>query len=133
MSTPIKVIVVGALGKMGRETVKALSSRPDMVLTGLVDVIHPGASFAELTGIDCDLVLENDLQGLIDRVKPDVMVDFTNPLAVFNNTHLALASGVNCVIGTTGLNEVELSQLEQLAQANGIAVAVIPTLPLERY
>lgn len=130
MSTPIKVIVVGALGKMGRETVKALSSRPDMVLTGLVDVIHPGASFAELTGIDCDLVLENDLQGLIDRVKPDVMVDFTNPLAVFNNTHLALASGVNCVIGTTGLNEVELSQLEQLAQANGIAVAVIPNFAI---
>jgi len=130
MSTPIKVIIVGALGKMGRETVKALRNRPDMTIAGLVDIIHPGVSFAELTGIDCDLVLENDLQGLIAMVKPDVMIDFTNPLAVFNNTRLALACGVNCVIGTTGLNELELSQLEQLAQANGVGVAVIPNFAI---
>lgn len=130
MSIPIKVIIVGALGKMGRETVKALENRLDMAIAGLVDVMHPGVSFAELTGIDCGLDLENDLEGLIAKVKPDVMIDFTNPQAVFNNTRRALACGVNCVVGTTGLNEAELSQLEQLAQANGTGVAVIPNFAI---
>ena len=130
MSTPLKVIVVGALGKMGRETVKALHSQPDINVSGLLDVAHSGEAYGALTGIECGLTLENDLEAHLNRTKPDVMVDFTNPQAVFNNTRIALSHGVACVVGTTGLSEAELSQLEQLATANSTAVAVIPNFAI---
>ncbi len=130
MSTPIKVIVVGALGKMGRETVKALNSQSDINVVGLLDIAYHDEAFAVLTGIDCGLKLENDLEILIERERPQVMVDFTNPQAVFNNTRTALSRGVACVVGTTGLNETELSQLERLAIDNRTAVAVIPNFAI---
>lgn len=130
MSTPFRIIIVGALGKMGRETVKALKSQSDMEIVGLMDVAHPGEEYFTLTGIDCALCLENDLEVLIDREKPDIMVDFTNPQSVFNNTRAALSRGVACVVGTTGLTEVELAQLERLALDNATAVAVIPNFAI---
>lgn len=130
MAAPIRIIIVGALGKMGRETVQAVSQKSDMEIVGLLDVTHAGCLFAELTGTGPQLAVEDDLEALIQREKPDVMIDFTNPQAVFNNARAALAGGVACVVGTTGLNEVELKQLEKLAHANETGVAVIPNFAI---
>lgn len=130
MARPIKIVIVGALGKMGRETTRAVSQRNDMEIVGLVDVAKAGTAFAELVGTGPELQVEDDLDGVIGRGKPDVMIDFTNPQAVFNNVQVALAQGIASVVGTTGLNEVELAQLEELALANETGVAVIPNFAI---
>ena len=130
MAEPIRIIIVGALGKMGRETVLAVSQRPDMEIVGLIDVMHSGRSFVELTGTGPELKIDDNLEGVIQREQPDIMIDFTNPRAVFNNVRVALASGAACVVGTTGLNEVELSQLEKLAHSHETGLAVIPNFAI---
>ncbi|MDD2620044.1 MAG: 4-hydroxy-tetrahydrodipicolinate reductase [Syntrophomonadaceae bacterium] len=131
MSDKHRVIVSGALGKMGRETIKAIAGDNELNLVGAVDIKAQGESVAELTGLkDCGIQLENDLEAAIDRLKPDVMVDFTNPQAVFNNTKTALRQGVTTVVGTTGLNEIELKQLAKLAKENEVGVAVIPNFAI---
>lgn len=131
MAETIKVIVSGALGKMGKETVKAVFHEPALELAGMVDVRGKGESMGDILAIkELKLPVESDLNQLITAVQPEVMVDFTNPQAVFNNTRMALKQKVNCVIGTTGLNDMELAQLEKIALENQVGVAVIPNFAL---
>ncbi len=131
MAENIKVIVSGALGKMGKETVKAVFHEPGLELSGMVDVRGKGESMGDILAIkELELSVENDLGQMITSVQPEVMVDFTNPQAVFNNTRMALKQKVNCVIGTTGLNDMELAQLEKIALENQVGVAVIPNFAL---
>ncbi len=131
MSLKCRVIVSGALGKMGRETIKAIAGDIDLELVGAVDIKAQGESVSELTGLkDCSILVENELETAIDKLKPDVMVDFTNPQAVFNNTKAALRRGVTSVVGTTGLNEIELKQLAKMAEENQVGVAVIPNFAI---
>jgi 4-hydroxy-tetrahydrodipicolinate reductase len=52
-----------------------------------------------------------DLATAIASSNPDVMVDFTRPDVVEGNLRMALAAGVDCVVGTTGLSEGLLTDL----------------------
>ncbi|HHV15507.1 MAG TPA: 4-hydroxy-tetrahydrodipicolinate reductase [Gelria sp.] len=131
MAEKIKVIVTGVLGKTGLATVKAVSQDEDLELVGLVDIRGKGEKLSQLTQLnDIDLKVENDLDRVIEKTKPQVMIDFTNPQAVFNNTRTALKKNITCVVGTTGLNEVELKQLEKLAVDNNVGLAIIPNFAI---
>ncbi|MEQ8237256.1 MAG: 4-hydroxy-tetrahydrodipicolinate reductase [Syntrophomonadaceae bacterium] len=129
MSDKIKVVVCGALGKMGVETVRAVHSDEDLQLIGLMDV---RGGVGDL-GIDLGQGISLPVMTELDRVlelKPEVMIDFTAPASVFQNVATALGQGINCVVGTTGLSEGQLGQLEQIALDKGIGVAVIPNFAI---
>lgn len=131
MTDRLKVLVCGALGKMGMEAVKAVSQDNGLELVGAVDVRARGERLADLFRIPAgDRILEHELEMVLDREKPEVMVDFTNPQAVFNNARAALQRKIACVIGTTGLNDIELKQLEKLALEKQVGVAVIPNFAI---
>lgn len=131
MSEKVKVMVAGALGRMGIETVKAIIQDNDLMLVAAVDIKARGETVADITGFkEYSMALENDLETVLDQMKPQVMIDFTNPQAVFNNVRHALTKGTTCIVGTTGLNEVELKQLERLALEHKVGVAVIPNFAI---
>lgn len=110
----IKVLVRGALGRVGREVVKAVSVDPGLELVGGVDIR------AQLD----DAPVLGDIRMALDVLSPDVMVDFTQHDAVMPAVKLAAERGVNMVIGTTGISDDELAEIEQLAQQNGIEAVV---------
>jgi 4-hydroxy-tetrahydrodipicolinate reductase len=131
MTAKIRVIVTGALGKMGMETLKAVWADKELELVGAVDSRARGEKIGDIIGIkEIDMKVENDLDYIIVEHKPQVMIDFTNPQAVFNNTRTALKNGVSCVVGTTGLNDVELKQLDKLAAEYDTGVAIIPNFAI---
>lgn len=131
MAEKIRVAIAGALGRMGMESVKAVLQDDDLTLAAAVDVKARGETVSEIAGIKgYPMVLDNDLEDVIARGKPQVLLDFTNPQAVFHNVRTALVKGVACVVGTTGLNEVELNQLEKLALDHRVGVAVIPNFAI---
>ncbi|MGI5879782.1 MAG: 4-hydroxy-tetrahydrodipicolinate reductase [Syntrophomonadaceae bacterium] len=131
MKEKIKVVVAGALGKMGIESMQAIAADNELELSGAIDIKAQGETAASLTGLkSIDLPIENNLEQLISRIKPDILLDFTNPQAVFNNARLGLKNNISCVIGTTGLNEIELKQLDSLAQENNVGIAVIPNFAI---
>lgn len=131
MSAKIRVIVTGVLGKMGIETAQAIIDDKELELVGAVDVRGKNEHISTITtGCDTDILIQNDLDLVIENTKPDVMVDFTNPQAVFNNAKIALKNGITCIIGTTGLNEVELKQLEKMAIENNAGIAIIPNFAI---
>jgi 4-hydroxy-tetrahydrodipicolinate reductase len=60
----------------------------------------------------------------------DAAVDFTRPDAVRANVERALAGGVPCVVGTTGLTDDDLAALDARAREAGLACFVAPNFAL---
>ena len=103
----IRVLVSGAAGRMGREVVRAVLAEPDLELVAVVDPAHAG----EPIGEGSDLLIGGDLTSAIAEAGPHVMVDFTHPSAVAGTIATALAAGVHCVVGTTGIAPADLERL----------------------
>ncbi|MDO4539685.1 MAG: 4-hydroxy-tetrahydrodipicolinate reductase [Syntrophomonadaceae bacterium] len=128
---PIRVIVAGALGRMGVETVKAIAADKELALAGLIDIRGGGESFFALTGIrGIELPVEPELETVLNNTPADVLVDFTLPQSVARNGKLALTHRLHTVIGATGLRPQELAELEALAEQQERTVAVIPNFAL---
>ena len=109
----IRVLVAGAAGKMGSEVVRAVTAADGMEVVAAVD---PGAAGALIdTGADHTVECQAGLAEVIADASPDVIVDFTHPTVVEGNLRVALAAGVDCVVGTTGLSEEKLAELATLA------------------
>ena len=89
----IPVIVNGALGKMGREAVRAVTEAEDLDLIARLD-------------------MEDDLGAVLSKHPGCVVVDFTHPSSAFKNCVTILESECHGVIGTTGLSDDQISTLE---------------------
>lgn len=131
MSIVIRVVVTGALGRMGQEVVKAVLNEPDLKLIGAIDVKKIGSDIGECIGLPCmGIKVEGDLQKFLEKNKADVLVDFTNPEAVIRNAKIALSFGVSAVIGTTGLDEVDIEELKKASNKDGVGVLIAPNFAL---
>ena len=119
----VKVLVNGALGRMGSEVVRTVLSEKDMTLVGCVDIHGAGKT------VEGQLV-EAELKTALDKYKPDVVVDFTRPDVVMNNLRVILSSGVNAVVGTTGFTKENLAELDELATTNKVGVLVAPNFAM---
>jgi 4-hydroxy-tetrahydrodipicolinate reductase len=101
----IAVAVLGARGRMGAEVCKAVEGADDLALAAAVD-------------------LDDDI-GLIEGAT--VAVDFTHPDSVMDNVRWCVTHGVNVVVGTTGIDEERIAEIEGwLADAPAVGVVVAP-------
>lgn len=123
----IRVVVTGAAGKVGREVVRAVTAETDMEVVAAVDSGVACATVDDGTGGTIACV--PDVSAAIADARPDVMVDFTRPDAVAGNVRTALAAGVDCVVGTTGLAQDTLRELAAEAPA-GTALFVAPNFAI---
>jgi 4-hydroxy-tetrahydrodipicolinate reductase len=126
---PIRVVINGALGRMGREITKVVVCEPGLKAVGAVEkeVAQQYLPLAETS----DLVpFSSDLDSLLKSCNADVVVDFTNAEASIAAARIAIKQKVNMVIGTTGLSEENLAEIEQLCQANGVGAVVAPNFSL---
>jgi 4-hydroxy-tetrahydrodipicolinate reductase len=85
----IKVGVLGAQGRMGREACATIEDAPDTELSARVD---QGDSLDALA--DCDVV-----------------VDFTHVAAVLDNLRWCVEHGLSVVVGTSGFGDDRLAQV----------------------
>jgi 4-hydroxy-tetrahydrodipicolinate reductase len=138
--TPIPVIVNGAAGKMGRETIKAVVQAADMSLMGAVDTNpeYQGKDAGEVAGLNepTEVPITDQLEPILAYVagerhlQPGVMVDFTHPDAVYDNVRSAIAYGIRPVVGTTGLNSKQIEQLADFAEKASTGCLIIPNFSI---
>lgn len=107
----IKVAVCGANGKMGQEVVKAVTSAEDMKLVAKIDIVNGEY---------------DSIESAHNNVSIDVLVDFTQPKSIYENAKYCLNNNINIVIGTTGLSDEQLKELENLSNQNKTACFVAP-------
>ena len=103
----IKVLVNGALGRMGRTVADAVNNDSELKLVGAVDIFD---------GEVCGVKVEKNLGDALEIYKPDVMVDFTRPDSVFKNVMIALEKKVSPVVGTTGLTDDAKEKIRAAAE-----------------
>jgi 4-hydroxy-tetrahydrodipicolinate reductase len=102
----MRLIVVGAGGRMGRTLVKAIAETAGVVLVGAVEqagsplVSQDSGSLSGLGPNGIPVVA--DLASLTG--KADGMLEFTIPAATLRNAEIAAAAGLVHVIGTTGFS-----------------------------
>ena len=113
----IRVLLLGAAGRMGREVVHAVSGQSDLALVAAVDHNRLGEDAGIIAGMEpLGLPITDDLRRAIADSSPDVAVDFTLPESVFGNARTIIQSKIACVIGTSGLSEQNLIELASLCE-----------------
>ncbi len=127
----ITVAVCGAAGKMGREVVTTVCGADDTRLVAAIDKFSTGVDVGEIAGCGaCGVPITLDLTAALSDNRPHVMVDFSVPSAVKANALTALSMGIRLVIGTTGLSERDLRELDEAARAKSTAVFVAPNFAI---
>jgi 4-hydroxy-tetrahydrodipicolinate reductase len=115
----IKVAVTGALGRMGSLVIEEIKKSGDMELVAGFDIRGAGKP---LLG-DVHVSEAIDLEKVLTRIRPDVLIDFTSASAAVGTVTSAAETGVNLVVGTTGFSEGQLDQMKRAI--NGHVAAVI--------
>jgi 4-hydroxy-tetrahydrodipicolinate reductase len=107
----LKVGVLGAQGKVGREVCRAVQEAEDMALVAALDVDD-----------SLDLLVESEV---------DAVVDFTHPDAVMANLHYCVDHDIDAVVGTTGFDDARLDQLRGWLDGHpGTGVLVAPNFSI---
>jgi len=132
MVESIRVVVNGALGKMGIEVTHAVLSDSDLKMVGAGEQAQAVTQeYLPLPGSSKTIPLTSDLDSLLVNCKPHVIVDFTNASSVMNTLRIAAKQQVNMVIGTTGLSEDNLNEINELCEINSqLGIIIAPNFSL---
>lgn len=107
----LRVGVLGAQGKVGREICQAVEEAPGMELVARIDA-------------------GDDLEDLV-RTGTQAVVDFTHPDVVMDNLDHCVRNGIHAVVGTTGFDEERLATLRGwLEESPGTGVLIAPNFSI---
>lgn len=102
----IKVLINGCNGRMGQVLAKEIDRFPNLLLTCGFDINDDGKNtFPVYSNIE-------DI-----KEKPDVIVDFSIPVATFNILKYAKKEGIPVVIATTGFSKEQLDEIKEISNS----------------
>jgi 4-hydroxy-tetrahydrodipicolinate reductase len=111
VSDVLRVGVLGARGKVGREVCRAVAAADDLELVAEIDA-------------------EDSLEELVTR-DARLVVDFTHPDVVMGNLEFCIDHGIHAVVGTTGFDADRLDRLRgRLEGAPGTGVLIAPNFSI---
>lgn len=107
----IQVVVNGARGKMGTETIKAVQGSGDLEIVGTFDI-------------------EDDLSKELSSRKGCVVVDFTHPSCAYENALKIIEAGCYGVVGTTGFKEDQIAEIGKRCRQKGQGFFIAPNFAI---
>jgi 4-hydroxy-tetrahydrodipicolinate reductase len=126
-STPLRLAIAGASGRMGHMLIESLLKADDLRLGGALDLPasaflgqDAGAFLGQATGVPIVADLRQGLAGC------DCLIDFTRPEGTMAHLGACRELGVKMVIGTTGLSAAQKADIE--AAARDIAIVAAPNM-----
>lgn len=107
----IRVIINGVNGRMGQTAKRTIAHQKNLLLVG-------------------EGTRDTSLAELIQQQKADVVIDFTTPESVFNNTKIIIENNAHPVIGTTGLTEPQIDTLKKMCEEKKLGGIIAPNFSL---
>lgn len=120
----LRMVVMGAQGRMGRALISAIAEAEGICLAGAIE--REGASSIGddaglLAGLpSLNVKVTTDLAAALDHA--DGLIDFTAPAATLDFAEIAAEKNKLHIIGTTGMSPEEEAQLAQIAAKGAIMV-----------
>ncbi|MBT3550531.1 MAG: 4-hydroxy-tetrahydrodipicolinate reductase, partial [Rhodospirillaceae bacterium] len=122
----MKIGILGCAGRMGQMLVRQVAKTAGAELAGGTEATgHPalGADIAAIAGLEAaGLEITDNAAALI--AASDVVIEFSLPAATGEHVDLASLTGVPLVIGTTGHDADQMSQIEAAAAGTAIVKAM---------
>jgi 4-hydroxy-tetrahydrodipicolinate reductase len=105
-------VAVSGTGNMGREVLLAVCREPDLEPVGVLEKFS-SEDFLSLPDSSGLVPMGADAAGLLGRVRPEVVVDFSNAEWAPIAGRAALDVGARFVSGTTGLSDEFVAEMER--------------------
>lgn len=121
----IRVAIIGASGRMGKNLITAVNDAADCIVGAAI--IKQGSSLVgadagEVAGVGkLNVTMVDSLAACVNDF--DVLIDFTSPVLTIENATFCAQNNKAIVVGTTGLNEAEKQQLEACAELTPVVFA----------
>ena len=100
----VKILINGALGRMGRKVAEAVESFSDATVLCGVDVVEKDLGFKVYDSFS--KVTE----------KPDVIIDFSSPVCTPNVLEYAVSNGVPAVLCSTGYTAEDIEKINDASK-----------------
>ncbi len=99
------IAICGANGKMGKTIYSCIQDRDDCTVIAGIDIYTE--QYADFPIVDTPAKLP---------VKPDVIIDFSNPASLDVLLDYCLSAGVPLVVASTGYNDEQIAKIKTAAQ-----------------
>src|SRR6266850_2274783 len=110
-----RVVLAGATGWAGSALARALARQSDLKLVAGVTRRAAGKTLGATLQMESDCPLFATAEEAL-AVGCDVFVEFTKPMSAKQNVLSALAADAHVVIGTSGLTDDDLAQIDRVAR-----------------
>jgi 4-hydroxy-tetrahydrodipicolinate reductase len=114
MST--RICLAGATGWAGSELARAIAGTSDLSIVSAVGRTHAGRALGEVVGAPTLTARISPTAAEALAVPCDVFVEYTSPESAKANILAALAHDAHVVVGTSGLTERDLAEIDVVAQ-----------------
>lgn len=106
-----KILVIGYKGKMGEVAIQAINTNPALIYVG-------GCGSTD------------NLEEKINSTLPDIIIELSNYKSVYKNSLLAIKHNINIVIGASGLQQKEISDLQKLCGQKKLGALIVPNFSM---
>lgn len=121
----LKIGIVGAGGRMGRQLIQAVQNAQGVKLGAAFERQGSslvGADAGEVAGIgSIGVKIADDLRSQAENF--DLLIDFTRPEGTLAHLEFCVANGKKMVIGTTGFDDAGKAAIKTAAEKTGIVFA----------
>ncbi len=129
----IKIAVTGACGKMGGLIIENVLKSGDMKLVSAIDVTNTGKDIGDVMRIgklEVQVSDAKEINTVLEKTKPDVLIDFTVAQAAVKNVIASAGQKVNLVVGTTGFTPEQRASMEKAIKENKVAAVISPNFSI---
>ena len=99
------IVISGANGRMGKMIYSCISEREDCRVVGGIDIFTESYADFPIVSKPSELT-----------VKPDVIIDFSNPALLDDLLSYSLTTGIPVVFATTGYSDEQISKIKAAAE-----------------
>lgn len=123
----MKIAIAGASGRMGRMLIETITSSPDALLTGALDMAKSssigtdaGLFIGEKTGV----LIESNMAKSLKNA--EYLIDFTRPEGTLDHLKYCVEHSIKMIIGTTGFDDAGKAAITEAARK--IAIVFAPNM-----